>query len=305
MQLCVTSANPATEDSSLAASDLESRVQILQNQLNELEADLARSERLATLGAMSGAIAHEFNNILTPLLNYAALALAHPEDEHLTRKALEKTVQSAERASQVADALLGSLHETAAPESGCFLREAVENALTSLIRPPVADGIEVLVDIPSDLKVAISPIDLHQVLLNLMLNACEAMRPGPGTLAFSAAVMPKLRLETLKQDIPNNNHTNESPDRIILRIVDTGPGMAAELAERVFNPLVTTKQRSPGAKKQGGGSGLGLTVCKRLIQRAGGSITLRSEPGIGTSFAIQLPSFCKGYSPVRSGEIAA
>jgi len=254
---------------------------------------------------MSGAIAHEFNNILTPLLNYAAMALAHPEDEQLTRKALEKTVQGAERASQVADALLGSLHEAAAPEYGCNLRNAVETALTSLIRPPIADGIEVLIDIPCDLKVAISPIDLHQVLLNLVLNACEAMRPGPGTLAFSAAMMPEFSLQDERSHHTNRNRILETPSRIILRIIDTGPGMPAELAERVFDPLVTTKQRASGANKQGGGSGLGLTICKRLIQRAGGTITLRSEPGIGTSFAIQLPCFLDAAHGVFGNDLAA
>ncbi len=289
MQFCLTPSRAPVEPAVPSSHALEDEIAALHKQIEDLESDLARSERLATLGAMSGAIAHEFNNLLTPLLNYAAMALAHPEDERLTRKALEKTIQSAERASQVADALLGSLQEQSASPDGCHLREAVENALTGLVRPPVADGIEVLIDISHDLRVAISPTDLNQVLLNLILNACEAMRPGPGTLAITAACLPALRLDQGHLNNANISRTNVA-GKIVLRIVDTGPGMTADLVERVFDPLVTTKQREPGARKQGGGSGLGLTVCKRLIQRAGGTITLRSEPGIGTSFSIHLPS---------------
>lgn len=272
-------------------------VRLLRDQIADLEAQLARTERLATLGSMSGAIAHEFNNILTPLLSYAGLALSNLHNPDLVRKALEKSIQSAERAGQVADALLGSVRAGEKSDASCGVRDTIHAALSSLVRPPMTDGIEVLIDVPSDLRVAMTPGALHQVLLNLILNSCDAMRPGPGTLAFSAtrSVLPEIGIFREKSNI---DRTNQLRSMVLLRVVDTGPGMSVELASRVFDPLFSTK--TPTGQKQQGGSGFGLTVCRRLVQQVGGDITLRSEAGIGTSFALRLPE-----STPSGGRLAA
>lgn len=265
---------------------LEASILNLQTQVADLEAQLVRAQRLATLGTMSGAIAHEFNNILTPLLSYAGLALADLGNTDLVRKALEKSVQSAERASQIADALLGSGVSQEHHGTGCSLRETIEAALASTVRPPSSDGIEVLIDVREDFRVAMHPASLHQVLLNLILNACDAMRPGPGTLAFAASMQISPEIQIFGQ-VANKNRSNIQSNSVLLRVVDTGPGMPAELLARVFDPLVSTK--TAPSRGQRGGSGLGLTICRMLLEQVGGSISVRSEHGLGTSFTLQLP----------------
>jgi len=302
MQLCPDTSTPYELGS---AEAIESRLDALRDQIAALEGGLARAERLATLGAMSGAVAHEFNNILTPLVNYASLALANLDDEHLVRKALQKTVENAERAAHLSESLLGSLRTPLADSQGCELRTAVERALGALVRAPAADGIEVLIDVPDHLQAAINSSDLHQVLLNLVLNACDAMRPGPGTLAFSARVENDRVRGGRKSCIPDIYQSSDRNDSVVLRVVDTGSGIDPELVERIFDPLVTTKVWGESRKQQGGGSGLGLTICKRLVERAGGRITLRSEPGIGSCFSIVLPRAVESHSDPRSAPLAA
>lgn len=252
----------------------------LRRQIAELQAQLDRAERLATLGAMSGAVAHELNNMLTPLMSYAGLALGSPDDAALTQKALEKTLQTAERAGEVTAALLRSTAAPATEErSTCNLAQAIADALAAMPRHPERDGIEVLIDIAPDLEVCIGRGAMQQVAMNLIINACDAMRPGPGTLAFSAS-------SSLTNHIANTRRDSE----VVLRVADTGPGIPVEIAAQAFEPLVTTKSQNSGNWQTGtgSGSGLGLTICRKLITHSGGSISVRSAPGLGTCFSIRL-----------------
>jgi signal transduction histidine kinase len=268
------------EVASRSECQVDEEIMGLRRQVADLQAQLDRAERLATLGAMSGAVAHELNNMLTPLMSYAGLALGSPDDAALTQKALEKTLQTAERAGEVTAALLRS---TAAPatedRSTCNLAQAIADALAAMPRHPERDGIEVLIDIAPDLEVCIGRGAMQQVAMNLIINACDAMRPGPGTLAFSASVL----------------HTNHFTNllgcsEIVLRVADTGPGIPVEIAEQAFEPLVTTKSPNSWDEQTGtgSGSGLGLTICRKLITDSGGSIAVRSAPGLGTCFSIRL-----------------
>lgn len=252
-----------------------SEVDRLQHRVAELEAQLERAERLVTLGSMTGSVAHELNNMLTPLLSYAGLALSNLHDEAIVRKALQKTLQTAERAGEVTDSLLRSTSDANRTNSGsCLLDTVVQDALASLVRDPGRDGVEVLVDVPSGLHLAMSHGAMQQVLMNLILNACDAMRPGPGTLAIHAK-------------IASNDPNKCSTSMATIRVTDTGPGMPPDLIGSVFEPLVTTK-KEPRAEQRGG-AGLGLTVCRKLVTQAGGDITVRSSQGLGTCFSIQIP----------------
>lgn len=253
----------------------------LQRQISELEAELARSDRLATLGAMSGAVAHEINNLLTPLLSYAGFALSKPEDPELNRRALERTMQTAERARDVVDSLLRTVRAPATHsiEAHAAVRTAVEDAIEMMVRPPQANGIEMIIDIDCDLVAGISAASLQQIVLNLLLNACEAMQGGPGSIIVKASEC---------YHIPNKARPADSC--IELRVIDTGPGVRADLCDRVFEPLISSK---PGSARdtQQGGSGLGLTVCKRLVEQVGGTIALRSQTGVGSCFTVTIPAY--------------
>ncbi|MFI4855692.1 MAG: sensor histidine kinase [Phycisphaerales bacterium JB065] len=256
----------------------------LQHRVADLEAQLERAERLVTLGSMTGSVAHELNNMLTPLLSYAGLALSNLDDEAIVRKALQKTLQTAERAGEVTDSLLRSTCGANRTVSGsCLLNAVVDDAFASLVRNPSRDGVEVLIDVPSELQLAISHGAMQQVLMNLILNACDAMRPGPGTLAITARTAHVDIDQPCSHGNTNKNHSNEA----VIRVADTGPGMPPDLIDSVFEPLVTTKTEP--RSEQRGGAGLGLTVCRKLITQAGGDITVRSGQGLGTCFSIRIP----------------
>lgn len=249
----------------------------LRERIADLETQLERAERLATLGSMTGSVAHELNNMLTPLLSYAELALKHPDDPDLVQKALQRAMETAQRAAEVTDSLLRSTSEASRSASGsCLLHAVIQDALGSLVRDPNRDGIEVLIDTPDDLHLAISHGAMQQVLMNLILNACDAMRPGPGTLAISAGPMSN-----------TNNTNNLRTDFAVIRVTDTGHGMTPQLLDTIFDPLVTTK--TDPRSQQRGGAGLGLTVCRKLISQAGGEISVRSGQGLGTCFSIRIP----------------
>ncbi|MFA9478466.1 sensor histidine kinase [Phycisphaerales bacterium AB-hyl4] len=237
----------------------------LEAQLQEVRAGLTESHRLATLGTIATIIAHEYNNILTPMISYAQLALANPDDAALNRKALEKALSGAERAAHISSSLLGFARDEP-NQTQANLPTVVDESLACLGRDPKRDGINLTLDIP-DVTVAINPLDLQQVLLNLVLNARKAMTRG-GALRITGQV--------------NNDH-------VALDIADTGPGIPDAIRERLFEPFVThelTDTPAPGSQK---GTGLGLCICRDLLTRAGGKINVTSPPGQGATFHLQLP----------------
>lgn len=279
MAACQHHFSPASNEP-VALDGAEVIIAGLRREIADLEAELSRADRLATLGAMSGAVAHEINNLLTPLLSYAGFALANPEDGELGRRALQKTMQTAERARDVVESLLRTvcLPDERQGETHCVVRTTVEDAISMMVRPPEASGIELILDVPEDLVAAISPAALQHALLNLLLNACEAMQPGPGSIIVTAS----------KSKQNANSKAQSRGGLLELRVIDTGPGVDPDMLDRVFEPLISSKRPAHRIEQQGG-SGLGLTVCKRLVEQAGGSIALRSQRGVGSCFAITLP----------------
>lgn len=236
----------------------------LEGQMQQVREALTHSHRLATLGTIASTVAHEFNNILTPMVAYCQLALAKPEDSALMRKAVEKSFQEAERASQICSALLGFSreHDTqhAAP-----LPQTIDSALACLARDPMKDGIDLAINVPA-VQVAMSPLNLQQVLVNLFLNAKQAMGRG-GRLAVTGRV---------------------EESSVHIDVSDTGPGIPEQILDSLFEPFVT-HAASPGQDDQRQGTGLGLCICRDLVRQAGGSIQVESRPGEGAAFHITVP----------------
>ncbi len=275
----------------------------LEQQLDQLRRSLSHSHRLATLGTLAAMLAHEFNNLLTPIISYGQLALARPSDADLMKTAVTRSVQAAERAAKICSSLLGfAASESEAPSAS--LRQAAQEAITCLGRDPKKDGLALTVDLP-DVEVAMPAVNLQQVLLNLVLNARKAMAPRGGSLAITGCV---------------------EGDRVRLDVADTGPGIPAAIRSRLFEPFVThptgadrfaapetaepngtdeTMERAgsggPGGSGRSGGSGgtgrsggsggtgLGLSICRDLITAAGGTITFDTVADQGTTFHISVP----------------
>ena len=260
---------------------LEADPETLVGRIESLEKELAELQGLATLGTLAGAIAHEFNNILTPIVTFAEMALESPDDADLTQKALRKALEGSERASFIASALLGFARRDSEGEIA-GVAEVIRDVRACLVRDPKQDGIDLKVDCPDGLSAAMSPGALHQVILNLVLNALEAMKPAGGSLHFSA------KLST------GNSPSGPNPGQrevvggfptIEIEIADTGPGLPESVRSHLFEPFHRGEVR-PGGRR---GSGLGLSVCKRLVDEAHGSIEARSSTS-GTTFAIRLPA---------------
>ena len=161
--------------------------------------------------------------------------------------------------------------------SEACLADAVNETLLCLARDPAKDGTQIETDVPADLWAAIRPIAIQQVLLNLILNAIEAISPGPGKIIVSARRAPRSTW--------NIGDADAEGEAIEISVQDTGRGIAPEIQERIFEPLVSF--HSPGSQRKG--TGLGLSICRRLVQQAGGGIDIVSAPNEGTTFTLRLP----------------
>ncbi len=250
---------------------LEKRVSIhrqleLQRRQNQtLESQIGRIEPLANLGLISAMIAHEMNNILTPLENYARLSMQHPEDIELNRKTIRKTVANAERATRILQRML-TIAKGGSKEHGWIpLKDLLNEVFICVARDFSKDRISVLKEIPDELRVWGDPVCLQHVLMNMILNAREAMLGKGGNLVIRAS---------------------ESPSETHIDIVDTGSGILPEHLNRIFDPFFTTKTVAKNGRV---GNGLGLAFCKRIIEEHGGTIGFESKPGCGTVFSIRLP----------------
>jgi two-component system sensor kinase FixL len=249
--------------------------------LESLRKELNHTHQLATLGTLTAGIAHEINNILTPVLAYAQMAKGNPEDAELQAKALDRAIAGVESASRIIEAVLGFAR---AEEDGgsANIATVIESSLACLGRAPERDGIALTVVADPDAQVRIQPLALQQVVLNLMLNALAALHGSRGEIRIIVT------------------GAQESSTQIC--VSDNGPGIAENVARTLFDPFVTTRPKKQGGGRSGGpgGSGLGLSICKRLIEDAGGSITVgpgsfesETASGPGAAFTITLPTCAK------------
>jgi len=238
----------------------------IQDELQSLRAELDHSHRLATLGILAAGIAHEINNILTPVLAYAQMAANNPNDAALQAKAIDRAIHGVQMASQIAQAMLGFSATGPQPDLANIL-ECVNSALHCIGRDPAKDRIKLTLNIHPDVCVRMKPLALQQVLMNLILNASAVLRSKGGMMTISAT--------------PGRDSTT------IVEVSDTGPGIPEEIAGRLFEPFA---HRSTTSNRKKSGSGLGLAICRRLVEEAAGTIAAASRPGKGTKFTITLPT---------------
>jgi signal transduction histidine kinase len=238
-----------------------------QEQNDALKADIIQLQGLANLGIASYMIAHEINNLLTPLASYASLALKDPDDKALVEKALRKTIRNCERATKVMESMLAMASGQTQDRENTRLIGLVEGVFTCLCRDFAKDGITVEIQIPEGLTVWAVPVQIQQVLMNLVLNARDAMLPNGGVLTIKAA---------------------ENADSVCIEVRDTGTGVDPANLENIFESFFTTKadESSPTGYS---GSGLGLAFCKKIVDAHDGCISVESKPREGSIFKIALP----------------
>jgi two-component system NtrC family sensor kinase len=262
---------------------MEASLANLQQQLDDLRQQVVESQRLATLGTLAAVVAHEFNNLLTPIVSYSQYALesamSDKPDMELIRKALAKGMASAERAGRICRSILGMARGEASQTGQMVeVQRLIDETLLVLARDPKKDGIALRVQVEPELAVPGEAVELEQVLLNLLINARQAMLGRGGALTVKAGRDPK---------------TGE----VRIAVIDTGPGIPERVRERIFEPFFTT--RGTTRRGEARGTGLGLHICRQLVEHHGGRIELQSEVGRGTTFTVILPG-----SPQPAREVA-
>ena len=235
-------------------------------QIVKLRAQSAQTQAMANLGMLSSMIAHEMNNILTPLGTYAELALANPDDAALTQKALNKAASNSVRASKILKSMLAMAHGQKQDKKEYNLRKLIEEIFGCIARDFSKDKIAITGNVPANMSVYCEGMCVQQVLMNLILNGREAMLERGGTLTISA-----------KKENGNS----------VIEVSDSGCGIAAKNLSDIFKPFYTTKNESDAANRNG--AGLGLAFCKKVVDSHDGSIGVESKPGEGTTFRLTLP----------------
>lgn len=237
-----------------------------EEQLASLHRQLAEAQKLTALGELVGTTTHEFNNILMTIINYARLGLRH-KDTATRDKALEKILAAGERAAKITNTVLGVARNRSETFEPTNLTKIVEDALVLLERELSKYRISVERDLQPVPDVQAIGNQIQQVLLNLLVNARQAMPQGGRVL---------VRLQH-----------DAASDMVDLVVRDTGTGIPADKLPKIFDPFYTTK---PGPDETGrGGTGLGLSSCRHIIEGHRGRIRVESTPGKGTAFTIKLP----------------
>ena len=235
---------------------------------------LVRAQKMESLGTLAGGIAHEFNNLLSGILGHASMLHAKiPAGDPLLRYAT-KVEESARRAAELTQQLLTFSRDTEVErrllDAGQVVRE-----LGRLLERSMPPRIRVGVECPEEHAVVeADPTQLQQAILNLCVNARDAM-PNGGDLRLRVDVTPVV------PPAGAAGHGCEA-DYVRIQVVDSGTGMDAQTVNRVFDPFFTTKP--PGK-----GTGLGLAIAYRIAETHGGFVDLRSELGVGTTVELLLP----------------
>ncbi|MDR7278320.1 PAS domain S-box protein [Catenuloplanes atrovinosus] len=252
-----------------AAREDEDRRRALQERTNQ-------AQRMESLGRLAGGVAHDFNNILAIITNYTEFAIEQTADRPAAHDDLVQVRAAAGRATALTRQLLTFTRGDTVQPRDVDLNDAIEEVRAMLDRT-IGEDITLLA-VPAEQPpiVHLDPGQLHQVLLNLAINARDAM-PGGGTLVLEAGLV------TLDGDEFDMQPPLPAGTYARLLVSDTGEGMPPHVAEHIFEPFFTTKQR-------GKGTGLGLATVYGIVTEAGGSLNVYTEPGIGTTFRIYLPT---------------
>lgn len=242
---------------------------------NEFKGENGRQHKMESLGIFAGGIAHDFNNLLMVIGSYAEMGQTTVPPDHPVRRHLQEIMATVRRASELTRRLLMFGHHQAAGQELVSPNWIVEEAVGMLSRL-VEEDIEIRVSLGKDVAlVRVDPGQIEQVLLNLVVNARDAM-PNGGQLVITT------QLVNLNEEFARLYPGIVAGEHVLLTVTDSGHGIRPEELVRIFEPFYTTKT-------EGKGTGLGLAIVQSIVQKNGGVIAATSEPGAGTSFNIYLP----------------
>jgi PAS domain S-box-containing protein len=244
--------------------------------LEDLERQLRHAQKMEALGTLAGGLAHDFNNILSPIVLLADLGLAQSAEGDPLRATFESILKSAERAGALVRQILGLSRRHEADRPVLLGLSDIILECTTLLRPSLPSTIDIALITETDRDTILAdPTQVHQLVMNLCTNAGWAMRGAGGTLELRVGEQPAA-------GGPGKKSGTDADSRILFRVRDSGHGISPEHLKRIFDPFFTTKA-------DGSGTGLGLAVVQNIVAQLHGSIEVRSAPGQGACFDILLP----------------
>jgi PAS domain S-box-containing protein len=242
-----------------------------------LEEQLRRSQRMEAIGHLAGGVAHDFNNILAAVFGNAELALQNCPDSDPNRPCLQEILTACARGKSMIQQILAFSRQQPQQRRVIHLAPVIQETV-NLLRVTLPSSVQIRVDLSPDTpEVLADPTQIHQVLVNLCTNAWHAIGDKPGVIEI---ILDRLttpdRTQLSPGGLPAGQHA-----RITVR--DNGQGILPENLERIFDPFFTTKDH-------GKGTGLGLAMVMGILQAHEGTVGVESQPGLGTTFCIQIPA---------------
>ncbi len=244
-------------------------------ELKRLESQLMQAQKMESIGTLAGGIAHDFNNILFPIMGYTEMLFQDIPRESPLRKSLDKIYSGAMRAKELVRQILTFSRQEKGEVRLMEIQPVIKEAL-KLLRASIPATIEMKTLIPSHSpKVKADPVQIHQIIMNLVTNAYHAMEEKGGQMTISLATETVDGNDSMLAAIPAGTYN-------CLGVSDTGTGMDEDILEKIFDPYFTTKE--PGK-----GTGMGLAMVHGIVTRMGGGITVTSKKQKGTCFKVYFP----------------
>lgn len=238
----------------------------LEDQVAQLKQQLLEAQKLTAIGSLLGTTTHEFNNVLMTVINYAKLGMRHKDDANRD-KAFRKILDAGERAAKITNSVLGMARNRTDRSEPTELVGLIEDAMVLLERELSKFRISVTREFNDVPPVLANANQIQQVLLNLLINARQAM-PNGGDIRIGLSYDADVQMVSLK-------------------VRDNGSGIPEDKLRNIFDPFFTTKDGPDETGK--GGTGLGLSACRDIIQAHRGKIRVQSTVGKGTAFTLMLP----------------
>lgn len=241
----------------------EKRIEQLEAQMKELHSQLMQAQKLSSVGALASSITHEFNNILTTVINYAKMGMRH-KDEAIRDKAFDKIANAGLRASKITTGMLRYARNNSERQEDTDLQELVEQCMILLQKDLQIHRVSVDTAFDARPWASVNSTQVQQVIINLIVNARQAMDAG-GRLTIGL---------------------REHEGFAEVSVKDSGSGIPAEKLPKIFDQFYSTKEADAGGQ---GGTGLGLALCREIMESHNGRIRVESKVGTGTTFTLRFP----------------